>query len=143
MKSYLVAIFSVFSIGLQAAQFQHKISITPVPVTESGQKEYTAEVVIIKQEDEQTNPFVVYSEKLTCLEGEATERTESPEPFDRVVIRIVIPSNHENKAQASLFLQEKNEVVLETKNEPVKIKQLRVLRHWSDRRQQLLEETQE
>lgn len=139
MKSHLIAIFSLLSLGLEAAQFQHKISIA----TESGQKEYTAEVIITKQQDEQSEPVVIYSEKFTCLEGDVTERTESPEPFDLVAVRIVIPNNHQNQAKASIFLQENNKVVLEKENETVQIKQVRVIRHWSDRRQQLQDEAQE
>lgn len=143
MKFYLMAIFCLLSLGLQAAQFQHKISIAPIPVTESGQKEYTAEVIITKQQDEQTQPVVVFSRKFTCLEGELGEVVEYTPSGGLIDVRVFIPENHENKAQASIFFTEDGKVVVLKENETVQIKQLRVIRHWSDRRQQLQEEAQE
>jgi hypothetical protein len=143
MKFFLMAIFCLLSLGLQAAQFQHKISIAPVPVTETGTKEYSAEVIITKQQDEQTQPVVIFTRKFTCVEGEFGEVSEYTPSGGLIDVRVFIPENHENKAQVSIFFTEDDKVVVLKENETVPIKQLRVIRHWADRRQQLLNEAQE
>jgi hypothetical protein len=139
MKKLFISLFCFISLGLHAAQYHHKISITPLPAHEEGKKQFLAKIELTKQLDENSEPFLIDVPKIICLEGELAEvKNESPDTGDLLVIKIFIPEN-QSEAQASILLQEGNAVVLSS-DETVKISNFRVIRHWSDRREQLIQE---
>jgi hypothetical protein len=137
MKKYLISLFCLLSLGLQAAQYRHKISITPLPANEEGEKTFLAKVKLTKQLDENSEPFVIDVPKLVCIEGQLAEATNTLADKSDLVLKIFIPEN-QNEATASIFLQEDNKIVLTSQDEIVKIGNLRVIRNWADRREQLL-----
>lgn len=136
MKKCFISLFCFISLGLQAAQYQHKISITPLPANEEGKKTYLAKVKLTKQLDENSEPFVIDVPKLVCIEGQLTEATNALADKSDLIVKIFIPEN-ENEAKALIVLQEDNAVVLSSE-ETVKIGNLRVIRNWSERREQFL-----
>lgn len=139
MKKCLISIFCLMSLGLQAAQYRHKISITPLSVNEEGKKTYQANVKLTKQLDENSDPFVIDVPQVVCIEGQLAEATTTLADKSDLIVKIFVPENH-NEAKASIFLQEDNKVVLSSEDEVVKIGNLRVIRNWAEKRKQLLDD---
>jgi hypothetical protein len=136
MKKWLISIFCLISLGLQAAQYRHKISITPLAANEEGKKTYQAKIELTKQLDENSEPLAMDVPKLVCIEGQLTEATNTLADKSDLTVKIFIPEN-ENEAKALLLLQEDNTVVLSSE-EAVKIGNVRAIRHWADKREQLM-----
>ncbi len=109
MKKLLLLI-SLSCFSLEATHFQSSMSVTPM----SNKNEFLVEMQIEKIHEEGSEPELIASPKILCVQGKPAElNIESEDKSDLLSIRVVVPENISQKAiQASVLMKEKNLVVL-------------------------------
>jgi hypothetical protein len=136
MKRYLFSIFCCAMLGLEAKQFEHKITITPTQTTTADQKkEYLAEVGVTRIPGGETLTL-----KFTCVEGKKGEaQIESPDKTDFLAVTVLVPENNpQNEAETSICYTQDRAIILSAE-EKVKINTQITVRSWADRRQEILQ----
>ncbi len=123
MNRYLLSLISLATLGLQAAEFSHKVEIIPAEINEAGQKTYEVNFLIEKKADENSAAEVVATPKLICLEGVlATANIGSDDDADYLAVTALIPvDTTENKAKITVLVKQANQVVLSSEKDDVKI----------------------
>ncbi len=149
MKKFILSMVCFASLG--AAQFEHKITVTPTEKTsKSGKKEYLAEIEV-KKLSVNEDPFVIEVPLLVCMEGTKAEvQVKSPDEADVLIVSVLVPENDATEAKASIYMTEFKEVVISkeekikigAKEEDLKIGTKRKFRTWADIRELRAEEAE-
>ena len=145
MKKFMLSMVCFASLG--AAQFEHKITVRPTEKTsESGKKEYLAEIEV-KKLSENEDPLFIEVPLLVCTEGKKAEaKVKSPDGADVLIVSVLVPENNATEAKASIYMTEFREVVI-SKEENIKIgtsiPTKRKFRTWSDIRELRAQEAEE
>jgi hypothetical protein len=106
-KSSLVAIMALACLGLEAAQYKHKISVSPMDwQTDEEEKQYIAKVEIEKIAEDDSSPQLIASPVVSFIEGKPAKVQ-----VEGLQVDILVPKNSAT-AQVSIVLVEDAKIVM-------------------------------
>ncbi len=111
---YLSVLMCAMATGLNAASFEHQITVIPI------NDQYLVQMEVTKTIDGEES-FLIAAPQMICMAGETSKiEIGNEDQSNHLVISISIPENP-NEAKTSIYLKEDNEVVFK-KEQTITIK---------------------